>query len=184
MARLRFETANDLLEAFPGAAEILMIEPADTPSLAFLQDLVEQSVDKAVGFCAYLLPRRDAVWWACQSVRTLRTPQSDDEQKALRAAEDWVREPEVTLRIAALQIGRTSNSQKPASWLALAAGWAGATMPVDDKWAAVPPDQTAKAVRAAILIAASNMDPEKRSELLKGCITAGAQLASDPTVAQ
>ena len=65
MPRLRFETARDLLDSYPDAADELMIEPVDVPSLTFLAELSgQQPIDKAIGFCAYLLPRREAVWWA------------------------------------------------------------------------------------------------------------------------
>jgi len=178
MARLRFETARDLFEAFPGAKETLMLEPSDCGSLAFLESLTESAAEKAVGFCAYLLPRREAVWWACQSVKSLDPPGSKEEQRALAAAEQWVKEPEEELRLAALKIGQAANHEHAATWAALAAGWAGGTMPFEDKPVAVPPDQTAKAVRAAILIAGARCDPKNRTDLLKQCVRQGARLAA------
>lgn len=177
MPRLRFETARDLFEAFPGAADELGIEPADEPSLAFLKSLSDTNVDQAVGFCAYLLPRREAVWWGCQSIRALPAPRKLEEEQALKAAEDWVREPEDELRIAALNIGRESDYKLPATWLALAAGFAGPTVPFQDKVGQVPPEQTARAVRAGILIAASRIDLTRREELLRKCLEEGSRLA-------
>jgi hypothetical protein len=178
MPRLRFETARDLFEAFPSARELLLLELSDRPSLGFLQSLAEESVDKAVGFCAYLLPRREAVLWACESVKRLRTPATAAEQRALAAAEQWVRDPEERIRIAALQIGRAGNHEQAATWLALAAGWAGGSMPFQDKSVAIAPDQTAKAARAAILIAGAHCDPKDRTELLQQCVRKGADLAA------
>jgi hypothetical protein len=178
MAHLRFETARDLFEAFPDVKEQVTIEPSDDPSLQFLASLAQQAPDQAVAFCAHLLPRREAVWWACQSVRMLRAPATADEQRALQAAELWVKEPEEESRIAALNTGKLGDHQKPATWLALAAGWAGNTMPFDDKWVPIRPDQTARAVRAAILIAAANRDMKSRDELLRQCIEAGGRLAA------
>jgi hypothetical protein len=190
MARLRFETARDLFEAFPAAPDELMIEPTDEPSLEFLKSL---AVDKAIGFCAYLLPRREAVYWAGRCVRTLVRPHTDEEQAALQAAEDWVREPEEERRLAALAIGRQGNYRVASTWVALAAGWAGASMPpgalagfegpniaaLGDEWLPIPPDHTAKAVRTSILIAASRLDPKDRVELLQTCVNEGAKLAAE-----
>jgi hypothetical protein len=182
MARLRFETVHDLFEAFPDVRQDLMVEPTDEPSLQFLNSLAQTAPEKAVGFCAHLLPRREAVWWACQFVRSLSLPQGSEEQRALQAAEAWVKEPEENFRLAALKVGQLGDHQKPATWLALAAGWAGNTMPFDDKWVPVRPDQTARAVRAAILIAASKMDMQARTAALTQCIDAGGHLAaSDPS---
>jgi Family of unknown function (DUF6931) len=197
MARIRFETARDLIEAYPSARDELMIEPADVPSLEFLKQLSEQPpIDKAIGFCAYLLPRREAVWWGCQCVRSLAAPIANEEA-ALQAAENWVREPEDERRLAALAIGRQSNYRLPATWMALAAGWAGGAMPpgslvgfegavlpqAGDAWLPIPPDQTAKGVRTGILIAAAKVPPQERSERLSRCIAEGARLASDQTKA-
>lgn len=178
MARSRFETAEDLFEAFPDIRQDITATATDEPALQFMAALAERAPDQAVGFCAHLLPRREAVWWACQSVRMIRSPAATDEQRALQAAEAWVKEPEEDIRIAALNIGRSGDHQKPATWLALAAGWAGNTMPFDDKWVSVRPDQTARAVRAAILIAASSMDMHRRNDILRQCIESGTRLAA------
>ena len=70
MASLRFPTVSDLYGAFPTAKDDVGTDPGNEPPLTFLQSLVEkESWDKAVSFCAYLLPRREAVWWGCQSLR-------------------------------------------------------------------------------------------------------------------
>ncbi len=177
MPRLRFETARDLLEAFPSARERLRIEPNDQPTLQFLGSLAEQSPDRAVGFCAYLLPRREAVWWGCRSVKALNPPSDPDQQRALAAAEEWVKNPEEELRLACLKIGQAASHERPATWLALGAGWAGSSMLFDGKAVPILPDQTAKAVGAAILIAGSGCEPSKRAELLKQCVQDGARAA-------
>jgi hypothetical protein len=194
MARLRFETVRDLCDAFPSAQDELRIEATDEPSLGFLAELSRQvPVDKAVGFCAYLLPRREAVWWGCNSVRSLTPPITVDERAPLQAAEEWVKDPEEERRLNALQIGRESNYRVATTWLALAAGWAGRTMPMgmfaefaalaqpkeNGEWIPISPDQTAKAVRTAILIAAAKVDPKSRTELLLNCVREGARLAED-----
>ena len=78
MAHLRFERVRDVIDAFPSVAFELDIEPSDEGSLDFLSSLAGGGeLDKAVGFCAYLLPRREAVWWGCRSrsqVRARRAP--------------------------------------------------------------------------------------------------------------
>ncbi len=178
MPQLRFQTSRDLFEAFPSARQLLMLEPSDRSSLGFLHSLTESSVEKAVGFCAYLLPRREAVWWACETVKTLSAPATKDEQRALAAAEQWVKDPEEEVRLATLKLGQAGNHEHAATWLALAAGWAGGSMPFEGKSVTIPPDQTAKAVRAAILIAGAYCDPKNRAELLQQCVRKGAALAA------
>ena len=72
MPLLRFATAHALFDAFPEVSQKVTVEPTDQSPIVFLKAL--SSADKlpdAVTFCAYLLPRREAVWWACGCVRRL-----------------------------------------------------------------------------------------------------------------
>jgi hypothetical protein len=183
MARLRFETVRDVFEAFPTAEIVLDIEPNDEPSLQFLNSLVARDeLDKAVGFCAFLLPRREAVWWGCRTVRTLVPNLSAEESEAIRVAEDWVHEPEEDRRAAALEVGRSGSSKLPSTYLALAAGWSGRSMSLGGgETIPVPPDQTARVVRAAVLVAACRVSMAEKPDLLRRCLEDGVQIASDET---
>jgi hypothetical protein len=184
MARLRFETVRDVFDAFPIAQHELSLEPNDEPSLQFLQALVSRDeLDKAVGFCAFLLPRREAVWWGCRSVKTLVPARSEEEEQAITVAEQWVREPEEERRLAALELGVRGSSKLPSTYLALAAGWSGGRMNVgaDEAPVPIPPHQTARVVRAAVLIAACRVEMAQKPELLRLCLEDGIQIASDET---
>ena len=69
---VRFPTARSLFETFPEAAVKAAEAPIDAPSLDFLQNLAaKEKFEDALTFCAYLLPRREAVWWACRCARAL-----------------------------------------------------------------------------------------------------------------
>ena len=183
MARLRFETVRDVFDAFPIAQHELGLEPNDEPSLQFLQALVSRDeLDKAVGFCAFLLPRREAVWWGCRSVKTLVPTRSAEEEQAIVVAEQWVREPEEEQRLAALELGVRASSKLPSTYLALAAGWSGGRMDVGaEAPVAIPSHQTARVVRAAVLIAACRVEMAQKPELLRLCLEDGIQIASDET---
>jgi len=182
MPRLRFETVSALFEAYPFAGHELAIDPNDEPALEVLKTLAgdEKRLDEAVGLCAYLLPRRDAVWWGCQCVNRLAPPSTEDEQAPLRAAADWVNVSEKEHRLAAFDAGSRGDPRQAGTWLAFAAGFAGPHVPAaGGGWVATERDQTARAVRAAVLIAAARADPERRAELLRQCIAEGARLLAD-----
>jgi hypothetical protein len=179
MASLRFATVRDLYEAFPTAQEDVGAEPSDEPSLTFVKSLVEtQSWDKAVSFCAYLLPRREAVWWGCQSLRRMQPHNAPADTVALDAAEAWVREPQEHLRRAALDLGTQGDTRRPTTWVALAAGWSGGSIAAPE-YGNVPaaPYQTARALRTGLLIAMSRIASEETDKLMKPCIEGGVQLA-------
>ena len=179
MPSLRFPTVSDLYEAFPEARDDVGADPGNEPPLTFLQSLLEQeSWDKAVSFCAYLLPRREAVWWGCQSLRRVKAQFPPAELAALDAAEAWVREPEENFRRAALAVGNQNDGALPAVWMALAAGWSGGSiLPPEYSAVQAPPHQTARAVRTGILIAMSQLPAAEIPRLIRPCIESGIELA-------
>jgi len=181
MAHIRFERVRDVIDAFPSVAFELDIEPSDEGSLDFLSSLAGGGeLDKAVGFCAYLLPRREAVWWGCRCVRKFVPEGTLDEREGLRLAEDWVSEPEEDRRMAALELGMRHNSKLATTHLALAAGWSGRSFSIaGGDPVPIQPHATARSVRAAILIAAGRASPAERPELMRGCIEDGIKIAVD-----
>lgn len=181
MASLRFPTVRDLYDAFPTAADDVGAPPNDTDSLAFLRSLAEQeSWNAAVSFCAYLLPRRDAVWWGCQSLRRIQSQFTPAEIAALDAAESWVQQPEEELRRAALDVGLATDNRLPAAWMALAAGWSGGSItPADYGMVPAEPYQTARALRAGLLMAMARLISDDAPAIMKPCIESGIALADD-----
>jgi hypothetical protein len=145
----------------------------------FLRGLLKSDTpEDAVAFCAYLLPRREAVWWACQCVRSLMAARSPAEEEALAAAESWVREPEEGRRRTALDLGSNGDRSAPTTWAALAAAWSGGSMtPPDQPPAPCPPHLTAKAVRAAVLTSLARVPVRERAERLNACLEEGIRLA-------
>ena len=110
----------------------------------------------AIAYFAYLLPRREAVWWGIQCVRALKGTAAPD--VALQAADRWVRIPEEDTRVAALSVAGSASRRASTTWLALAAAWSGGEIAPN---ARAKPHLTAKAVRAAIVLALAeaNADP-------------------------
>jgi hypothetical protein len=179
MASLRFLTVRDLYEAFPIAQDDVGATPSDEPSLDFLRSLVaKEAWGPAVSFCAYLLPRREAVWWGCQSLRQIQPQRAPKDTKSLDLAEDWVREPEEDRRIAALNLGQHGDHRSPATWMALAAGWSGGSVAPGFANAPSPPYQTARAIRAGLMIAMAGVTNRDMSTILRPCLEAGIALAT------
>jgi hypothetical protein len=178
MSRVRFATARALFEAFPKSLTIAA-PPTDEPPLVFLKKLSsDQRFEDAVTFCAYLLPRREATWWACGCVRSLLCDIDRAKAACLIAAEAWVHEPDDEHRRAALKAGSDAHSNDPMTWLALAAGWSGGLLLAHPEHpVAVPPYMTARAARIAILLGAHFANRDNRPALLQACIAEGVKLA-------
>ena len=176
MALLRFAAAREVFEAFPSAHVDIKTAPTDQSPVAYLRDLAKgQTPDDAIAFCAYLLPRREAVWWASQCVRALIGEPTETDETALNAAEEWVREPEDAKRRRALEIGLAANQRAASTWVALAAGWSGGPMIISDYTApSAPPQLTAQAAFTAIEIALGGRT-DRAGEIAR-CVERGVRI--------
>ncbi len=181
MPQLRFATARSLLDAFPELTAKLAVAPGDDSPIAYLSRLSAQDkLDEAVTFCAHLLPRREAVWWACGSLKQLLRSVACDQSDGFRAAEAWVYEPSEDNRRKALDIGTKADSADPFTWLALGAGWSGGMLSSHPKGPVpMPPYMTARAARIAITLGAHRIPAAERAERLRVCVTDGMALAEN-----
>jgi hypothetical protein len=179
MSRVRFATAQALFEAFPEIADKVSVAPTDERPILFLNGLVTQGkLPDAVAFCAYLLPRREAVWWACRCARSLLPAIARERAACLAAAEAWVGEPDDAYRQKALDLGSKGDSSDPLTWLALAAGWTGGLLSANPKRPVpMPPYMTARAARIAVILSAMHLVPQERTIRLSACIAEGIKLA-------
>lgn len=179
MSRIRFATARSVFETFPGLAAKFSVAPTDDSPIAFLKSLsARQSFDDAVAFCAHLLSRREAVWWACGTVRDFLGDAMQGQITGLVAAETWVHEPSDSNRLQALQVGTRSDNSDPLTWLALGAGWSGGMLSsIPKPPVPMPPYLTGRAVRIAILLSARALALAERPARMRACIAEGLRLA-------
>jgi hypothetical protein len=179
MSTIRFPTVQDLYEAFPTAAEDVGVPSSTAESLSFLRSLVAKEAWKeATAFSAYLLPRREAIWWGCESVRHIQPTRLPHETAALDLAEAWVHEPEDGRRHEALDLALRSDPQSPTTWMLYGVGWSGGSV-VQSQYGMVPPlpQQTARAVRAGMLIALAWVPKGEISRTAKPCFESAIKLA-------
>jgi hypothetical protein len=177
MGALRFSAARDVFEAFPTARIDIKAQPSDQSPVAYLRGLASgPTPDDAIAFCAYLLPRREAVWWAGQCVRALIGEPTENDETALTAAEEWVREPEEHQRRHVLEIGLAADQGAASTWVALAAGWSGGPMIVGDHGGPpAPPQLTAQSAATAIKLALGRR--QDRGAEIARCVERGVRIA-------
>lgn len=178
MSRLRFNTAREVFDAFPSAREVVKTPPTLEHPLAFLERLSRSAAaGEAIGFCAFVLPRREAVWWALQAVRAMQPPGTPPDA-GLASAEAWVREPSDKARFAALAAAQTGDREQAGTWVAWAAGYSGGSM-VASHAVPCPPDLTAKMARIAVLTALTRLPAQQRDAALRNCVEACIRLVDD-----
>jgi len=172
MSTARFTSTQQVFEAFPTLPGDLTAAATDELPLIFLDKLAATPTpEDAVSFSAYLLPKREAVWWASQCVRQMGSPVNRAEEVALLTAEAWVRDPEEHRRVAALDLGLNGDHKLPGSWVALAAGGAGGTMTIGQMpGPPVPVHLCARAARSAVLIALARMPFRERPGYIVKCV--------------
>jgi hypothetical protein len=178
MGRPRFATARQVFEAFASAAEDIEAAPSDIDPITFVEDLLRgDTPEDAISFCAYLLPRREAVWWACQCIRSIDGALGANDNDLLELAEGWVRQPEEENRKSALRAATAADLRTPAAWAAMGAGWSGGSL-VDDPERPVPPAPylTAKAIRAAVLTRLASAPVRERNRYLADCVQRAIKL--------
>jgi hypothetical protein len=183
-SRIRFATAQSVVEAFPDLRYVVSPPTDDIEPLGFARALSSGArPNDAILFLSHLLPRREAVWWALQCVRGLVGERAVDE--AFRAAEVWVRTPEEDHRVSALRLANDSDRRKPSTWLAFAAGWSGGSMTPPGQQALPPPaGACAMAANSAIMMAVAAGDPRAIPDRIMACAEAGVRFANggEPTV--
>ncbi|GJD47757.1 hypothetical protein OPKNFCMD_0467 [Methylobacterium crusticola] len=177
MTRLRFSTALEVFDAFPTLRDDVQAAPTGDAPTVFLLALGRSGTpEDGVAFGAYVLGRRETVWWACQCVRLL-IPGLEATEPALRAAEAWVYAPEEENRLAALRLGADADRRVPTTWLALAAGWSGGNIAPPGLGAVqAPPHYTARAARVAVLSGLAHVPARDRSDRLNRCLEGALRL--------
>lgn len=164
----RFEKAGDLFEQIPEAEEDITTPPGAHDAAEFIQVLLNGEIpEEALMFCAYLLPRRMAVWWGHECLMQLEHVLDDNDRFMLQLAAAWVASPREDERYAALDAAMDSRAKTAGVWLALGAGWSGGSMSGADLPPVPPPPfLTARAVNGAILSAIARDDLAHRSETI------------------
>ena len=177
--RIRFTTAAQVAEAFPGAAEEIGEITADLSPLDHLARLAQdEDVNPAIIFAALALPKRESVWWGCLAIRGMgRLDESTRE--GLRLAEAWVRNPEEDERRAAGEFAEAEYFEGAGAWIAFAAfTTSGSLAPAGLQAVPPEPEVSGKCVAMAIMLATADDDALIRLENLRTAIDSARDFAT------
>ena len=148
------------------------------------EKLIEQLQQKeklvpALKYLGYALPKRCAVWWACQCVREAGGDALEPaDHTALASAEAWVANPTEENRRAAMAVADKQKHATAACWANVGAFWSGGSMAPPTS-PVIPPaeDLTGKAIFGSVQLAAAAHQPEKAVEKHKKFIALGLAVA-------
>lgn len=175
--RIRFTTAAQVAEAFPGAASELGEVPEGVSPLDHLTTLAAAAdPNPAIIFAALALPKRESVWWGCLTLRGMingRPRGSLDERahEGLRLAEAWVRNPEEEERRAAGRYAESQYFEGAGAWIAFAAfTTSGSLAPAGLQAVPPAPEISGKCVAMAVMQATNDGDAHRRLANLRVAI--------------
>jgi hypothetical protein len=179
---LRFEAAEQLFTIIKPEPEISKLMAPGMSTINFLNTLAQKDLlPDAIRYLAIALPRREAIWWACATHRTLGPDPLDDikEQDAWRIVEEWVYNPTEDTRNQTYAIADTLGYQTPGAYGAMAVFWSGGSIAPPESGQIVPPGPglTGTAVGASILMTCSKGEPKGAAERQKEALRIGLDVA-------
>jgi Family of unknown function (DUF6931) len=124
LTKIQAPTAAELAPKFKPQPEAqALLKPDQTPG-EYLQVLEDNkhSMD-GVKMLAHGMPERESVWWACQSSQQVSGKLNVADQKALTAAQNWVKNPTAENQAAAAAAAGQTDRTGPGGWAAQAAAW-------------------------------------------------------------
>lgn len=147
----------------------------------YLARLTESGMaEDAVRFLAHALPKREAVWWACQCIREAGVDSGEPGKAALLAAARWAADPSEQHRRAAQSAAEAAQAT-PEALIAMGAFLGGGSMAPPQAPEVKPADDlTPRSVAGAVLLGAVAVEPEKAPQKRRRFIELGIQCANQP----
>lgn len=133
-----------------------------------------------VRFLSHALPPGIAVSWACGCAREPHAPERNPEQeKALQAAEEWVKNPGEKTARAAFAAAQAAQFSNPAGCAALAAFFGGSDIaPEGAPPVPPPPEVTPQIVTGSIVLSAVAVQPENAASHYRRFLELGIEAAN------
>lgn len=162
-----------------GADIKALANTASTADILIDKLVAEEKFQDAIKLRAYLLDKRQAVWWGCFCCREELDGRLPSEQvEAVDAAALWVEDPSESNRRAAETKAAELNYSGPGATLGLSAFWSNGSLAPEGS-PDVDPDErlTAQGVTAALIAAAYLADPIKAPDRFRTFLEHGKDIA-------
>jgi hypothetical protein len=142
--------------------------------------LADGLLEDAVRATAFLLPRREAIWWAARCVRSVLTAVADPKAvAALDAAEKWAAAPTDEARRAAFAAAEVVGIGTPAGAVGAAVFFAEGSLAPPKQPAVAPAPHLAPTMAAnALLLAAVVAEPQHAADRLRAFVALGGEVAA------
>ena len=156
-----------------------LLKPGETLS-GFIQELLKAFAFKdVIGVIAQALPPREAVYWACLCVRDVLDEKANpDDVLAIKAAEQWMINPNENDRYLNLQMAEKLEHATAAAWVANSVFWSGGSITPKGQAKVEPPEGIfGKSICGAVMLASATEDEKKTQNLQQRFIKRGVNIA-------
>jgi len=146
----------------------------------FIQTLLQhQALKDVIGVIAQALPPREAVYWACLCVKdVLDEKDNPEDARAIKAAEQWLIQPDENNRYLNNQIAEKLEYATAAAWVCNAVFWSGGSITPKGEAKVEPPEGIfGKAVCGAINLACAHEDEKQTHTNQQRSIKRGVNIA-------
>jgi hypothetical protein len=135
---------------------------------------------QAARLLAHALPRREAVWWICMCAgHTEPADLPEADRMARAAAEQWVRQPNDSNRIAAKRQSDATELSTPESWAAMAVFFCGESITPEGQPKVPPkPHIAGRTLGGAVVLSAVRTDPKRQNDRLRRFMESGRNIAA------
>lgn len=178
---LRYRTAPELFAALPELCEDMEARPeAGERVMIFARRLLDSPApEEAVTFAAQMFTRRVSVWWGHECLRHVVGRLDPADIEMMERVATWVANPDEDSRAALLDAAMARDIRSPGIWLALGAGWGGASLTPPDSPPVTPPRfLTGRGVNAAVLAALARVALPRRQATLHDFLSMARDLAA------
>lgn len=162
LKKISVPSADSVVAAASLSEEAQALVKPGMPVKALLAVLLDEKLwTDALRVFAYALPKREAVWWACQCARQAipEKPAAIDAE-IVKAAETWVYRPNEQGRRAAMDLAMKTEFDRAAHWTGAAVFWSGGSIAPPEAPPVEPGETlTGNAVVGAVLLAVVQPDP-------------------------
>jgi hypothetical protein len=179
------KTAAEICGTYKLSADAEKLLRAEATPLQFAESLVQAGLYlDAFAFLAHGLPKREAIWWACLSVRHILGPELPPKERVpLKAAVEWVLEPDEAKRRTAQAAGEVADSAALAGKAALAVYASGGSL-IAANLPVVPPPatMTARYVLGCLTLASVRGNPGTFPVVQRELVDLGIAIAQGKVV--
>ena len=154
MKKITAPNADAIVAAASLSEDAQALVKPGMPVRALLDALIDaELMTDAMRVFAYALPKREAVWWACQCARQAQPDKPVPiDAEIIQASEKWVYRPNEQGRRAAMDLAMKTDFDRAAHWTGAAVFWSGGSI--------APPDAPPVATLVCPVVGSTNRSPE------------------------